>query len=251
VSIKDLPIYDLAQAKRYFIALGCSHFRVAGENTHRWNEYNSLRISSETEDQWRHEEIERFFSDLTADEPEKADRVFGRLKSIIRIEPTYLERILALADSLQDTLPDDQFGSVLSVIIGSRGSATHGGLIEKAYQTGRQDLTLRFIACARSYIRKAEGRNIPIAFLRGYLADVIQSLGLNADGDDLNRLRERDNSENFRYYLQGAKEGRVSAMRALAHYYDEGIGCQADMKKSVYWLARASGGDTRSEDQDI
>ncbi len=43
----------------------------------------------------------------------------------------------------------------------------------------------------------------------------------------------------FEFYLKAAKHGSIEAQVNLAHFYDEGKGCEKDSQKAVYWYKRA------------
>ncbi|MCL2826635.1 MAG: hypothetical protein FWD72_04440, partial [Eggerthellaceae bacterium] len=59
--ITQHPIKSIADAERYFKAMGCSGFHIARENYDRRDEYEALNISREIELKWRGEAIEASF----------------------------------------------------------------------------------------------------------------------------------------------------------------------------------------------
>jgi hypothetical protein len=250
MSIEDEPIKNLEQAKRYFIAMGCSHFHLARENFQRRDEYYALHIKTKTETKWRQEVIEKQFVEFSSKETEKIGFFYSSLKDIITSDENNcnkynLECMLTLTYSFLNDLPPDQIRHVLDTIVGNDGSKTHGGLIEKAYKIGLTKLGQQFIQSAKSLLEKAEANNITILWLRGNLVDIIKSLKVKEDDNYLNLLQEKDNIETFKYHLEGAKEGNVFSMRMLANLFTEGIGCKTDIMQAEYWLKQAidSGSD--------
>lgn len=240
MSLVDEPIHNLEQAKRYFIAMGCSHFHLSRESFQRRDEYYALNISEDIEKKWRQEEVEHRLAEFPFNEPEKIGFSYSSLKDMIECDSYNLESMLTLANDFYNVLPPDQIPIVLNVIIGNNGSLTRGGLIEKACKIGRSDLAQRYIVCAKNFIGKAEDNNITILFMRGYLVDVIKALKLKEEDTYLNLLREKDNIENFKYYKQGAEAGNVFSMRMLAEHYKKGKGCDIDSAQAKYWLTQAA-----------
>ena len=53
------PINNIEQARKYFIAMGCSHFHMTREYPQRAKEYIELDIDPEIESKWRKEEFEK------------------------------------------------------------------------------------------------------------------------------------------------------------------------------------------------
>lgn len=240
MAVVDEPIQNLEQAKRYFIAMGCSHFHLSREDFQRRDEYYALNISTEVEKEWPQQEIERCITQFPFDEPEKIGWSYRLLVDMVTSENDYIEQMLFLANNFIDTLPPNQINIVLGTIIGRNAALTHGGLIEDAFKASHDDIAQQFEICAKKLIEKAENNSIAIQFLRGYLIDVIRAYKLQETDEYLNQLRERDDMESFSYYLQGAEEGDIFSMKMLAKHYEEGKGCDIDKIQAKYWIRQAN-----------
>ncbi|HOJ78944.1 MAG TPA: tetratricopeptide repeat protein [Bacillota bacterium] len=240
MSIETEPILNIEQAKRYFIAMGCSHFHLDRENFQRRDEYYALKISADLEAEWRKEEVTRRLAEFPFDEPEKIGHSYHGLKDMIEDNADYLEQLLIIAERFYDILPLSQIQLVLSVIIGNNGTPTHGGLIEKAAKIGCFDLAHQFVSYAKKLIKKVDDNGLSLLGLRGYLVEVIKSLRLREEERYLQLLIERDNIESFKYYQKGAEKGNIFAMRMLAKHYMDGKGCEKDNLQAINWLTKAA-----------
>ena len=250
MSIENIPIKDLEQAKAYFLAMGCSHFHLSRESVERRDEYYAFKISRSTEMLWRQEEANRRLTEFSFEEPEKIGISYSALNDVTEYNYHYIQEMINLAQQFYDVLPPEQIKYVLSVIIGNNGTLTRGGLIEKAYKRGFTDLAEQLLFIAKKYLWKAENKQITILWLQGYLVDVIEALGLEEDNDYLALLRNKDNILSFQYYRQGAHNGNVFSMRMLARCFIDGKGCDANRKEAEHWLEKAAtaGNDLAKEE---
>jgi hypothetical protein len=235
----DRELKTLDEAKTYFISMGCSHFHLDREDFKLAKEYRSLNISSETESKWRREEFERKLKkDFNKDQPE-IGFMFSNLADMSETTNFYLEQLADLTNQIIGNISNSQIGIILSAIVGSNSTNTHGGLIEKAYKIQRIDLGQVFIKYALSLIDKADSNKVDITFQRGNLADIIHHFNISELNDIALKLRQVDEIHGFVYYENGAKEGNKFSMNMLSNYYKEGKGCKVDLEKANYWEEKA------------
>jgi hypothetical protein len=234
-------ITNLEQARRYFIAMGCKHFHLDRGNVARREEYYELNISPELEQQWREEEIDRQFNQFPFDTHKELGMSFSRLSDLIReFKTSDLELLLFLLDDILDDIPFMHISLILDSIIGSNATVTHGGLIEAAYFSDQIELAKEFIARSKFLLERADNNNVGILWKRGYLVDIIEHLGINEENSYLHSLREKDELESFKYHLEGAEKGIGYSMKRLSDFYRDGIGCEVDISKSIFWLEKAA-----------
>lgn len=234
------PILNLEQAKDYFIKMGCSHFHLAREDFQRRDEYYALNISATLETQWRKEDFEQRLASFKFVDPEDTGWLYSRLCGLVESNAFCLERMLELTNENQLSIPPDQIGVVLNSIIGSDGSKTHGGLIEKSFKIRRRDLAQGFVNNVRSMLKRAEDANTSLNGLRGNLVDIIKHFRMKESAAYLKELIKKNNSENFEYYKAGAGEENIYAMRMLARHYIKGLGCEVNREQAKFWLSRAA-----------
>lgn len=234
------PIKNIEQAKRYFISMGCSHFHLSRENIQRADEYRALKISSKLESEWIKEEFEYRIENFNSLDPKEFGWSISSLAHMIEREEFYLEKLFELINKIQMLLPPDQIGNVLSTIIGTNGTKSRGGLIQKSYQMKRHDLANKFLAQTKLLLKMAEDNSITLTFIRGYLVDVIDSLGIEESKEFLIQLRDKDYSENFKYFKEGAEGGNKYSMKMLSDYYFEGKGCQVNIEKAKIWELKSN-----------
>lgn len=234
-------IKTLEDAKRYFKSMGCSHFHLDRANRDIAEEYYKLNISRELEEQWREEEIIRQLDEFPFETPKDIGFAYIGLCNLIdRRKKKDLDRVLTLTKKIVPDIHLSQIGSILSPLIGSNSSPTHGGLIALANVSGYKNISMEFINLAKILIKKADESNIRIMWSRGYLADVIEKLKIQEDEEYLHFLRENDYRDSFDYYKSGASGGNVFSMRMLASFYKDGKGCEADLKQAIHWLELAA-----------
>jgi hypothetical protein len=234
------PILNLEQAKSYFQKMGCSHFHLDREDYQRRDEYDALAISAALEDEWRKEEFERQLAAFKSVEPGHIGSSYFRLSELAERNEFYLEHMLTLTNDIQQSIPPDQIEIVLNSIVGTYGTITHGGLIEKAYTIERPDLAQGFVKNVKSLLTRAENNTIPLPFVRAHLLDITEHFHLNESAAYLTELRKNNHTDNFEYYKEGANEGNIFAMRMLARHYIEGLGCEVSIDDAKYWLTRAA-----------
>lgn len=234
------PILNLEQAKSYFLKMGCSHFHLDRENFQRRDEYYSLDISAALEAEWRKEEFERQLAAFKSIELNHIGSLYFSLSELVESNAFYLEHMLRLTNDIQQMIPPNQIAIVLNSITGSNGTKTHGGLIERAYNIGRLDLAQDYVKNVKSMLNRAENDNISLTFVRGYLIDIIEHFQMNESAAYINEISKKNHAENFEYYKEGANEGNIFAMRMLARYYIEGLGCEVSIEHAKFWLTRAA-----------
>lgn len=235
----ETEIKTLEQAKRYFVSMGCSGFHMMRENPQKFNEYKALDIDPTIESEWIKEEFESRVRNFQAIPPKDYGWYLRSLDDLIERKEYYLEKLLELVMKIQDKIPLDQIGYVLSTIIGNNGTKSRGGLIQKSYDLKRLDLANKFYIQTKLFLKKAEENSITLHSERGYLIDVIDYYGIEESKDFIMDLHNKSNSDHFNYFKKGAYEGNKYAMKMLSECYKEGKGCIADIDKAKYWEQKA------------
>ena len=251
--ITQQPITNIAEAERYFKAMGCSHFHLSREDLDRREEYRALKISKKLESKWWREEIERGFQGFqyhASLNPEGGWVGFFSLKELLlghakkifakKIQHEDFSRMLVLAKGFLLIPHHEQIPMVLSAIIGSSDTKARGGIIEKCHRLGMRDLMKAFAEVSRALIEKARSENIDLRFVRGYYCDVVRALRIEESHEYLEQLKKEDEAASFRYYTDSAHEGNIFAMRMLAQCYRDGKGCEKSKQDARFWLQKAA-----------
>jgi hypothetical protein len=233
-------IHDLEQAKKYFIAMGCSHFHMFREYPQRAKEYQALDIDPQIESEWIKEEFEKTLENFHTVQPSEYGSYLKRLNSIIERKEFYLEKLLELVIKIQEKLPFEQIGDVLSSLIGNDGTKSKGGLIQKSYDLQRKDLAGKFYAQVKLLFKKAADNSIKLTFDYGNLLDVIEYFKIDECDEYLIKLREKNDTERFEYFKSGAKEGNKYSMNKLSECYREGKACEMNIEKANFWASKAN-----------
>jgi hypothetical protein len=234
------PINDIEQAKKYFIAMGCSHFYMTREYPQRAKEYIALDIDPEIESEWRKEEFGKRIENFQTIKPSDYGAYLRNLDSMIERKEFYLERLLELVIKIQEKLPDEQIGYVLSTIIGNNGTKSKGGLIQKSYDLKRKDLAEKFYTQVKLLFKIASDNSIKLTFAYGNLLDVIEYYRIDESDEYLLKLKERNDTESFEYFKTGAEEGNKYSMNKLSDCYREGKVCEINIEKAKYWKLKAN-----------
>jgi len=234
------PINDLEEARKYFIAMGCSHFHMTREYPQRYKEYRALDIDPSIESEWIKEEFENKLDDFPNIQPSEYGPYLRSLDSMIERKEFYLERLFELVIEIQEKLPLEQIGYVLSTIIGNNGTITKGGLIQKSYDLKRKDLADRFYAQVKLLFRLAIDNSIKLTFAYGNLLDLIEYYKIDESNEYLIKLRDKSDTESFEYFKTGAEEGNKYSMNKLSECYREGKGCEMNIEKSKFWELKAT-----------
>lgn len=236
----DNEIRNIEQAKNYFISMGCSHFHLDREDFKRANEYRSFNISSTTESLWRQEAFENKLENFHAILPNDYGWYFRGLCDMIERKDFYLEKIIELMNKIQERLPNDLIEIIMSTIIGTNGTKQKGGLIQMSFELNRKDLADKFYNKSRELLKKAEDNSVILSSVRSNLIDVVEYYGLEDNNEFLIDLRNKNYSDLFRNFKDGAEEGNKYSMRMLSKCYQEGKGCEIDMVKANYWVQKAN-----------
>lgn len=234
------PIYDIEQAKKYFIAMGCSHFHMTREYPQRAKEYIALDIDPEIESEWRKEEFEKMLDNFQTIKPSEYGAYLRNLDSMIERKELYLERLYELVIKIQEKLPHEQIGYVLSTIIGNNGTKSKGGLIQKSYDLKRKDLADKFYTQVKLLIKIASDNSIKLTFAYGNLLDVIEYYKIEKSNEYLIMLQDKGDMESLEYFKTGAEEGNKYSMNKLSDCYREGKGCEMNIEKAKYWKLKAN-----------
>lgn len=240
MTLVNEPIDDLEQARKYFIAMGCSHFHMTREYPQRAKEYRALDIDPEIESEWIKEEFENKLEDFPTVQPSQYGSYLSSLNSMIERKEFYLERLFVLVTKIQKKLPLEQIGYVLSTIIGNNGTKSKGGLIQKSYDLSRKDLADKFYSQVKLLLKKAADNSITLTFAYGNLLDVIEFYNIDENKEYLTKLREKNDTESFEYFKAGAAEGNKYSMNKLSECYRAGKGCEMDIEKAKFWELKAN-----------
>ncbi len=234
------PINDIEQAKKYFIAMGCSHFHMTREYPQRYKEYRTLDIDPSIESEWLKEEFDNKLNDFHNIQPSDYGPYLRNLESMIERKEYYLERLVELVIEIQKKLPLEQIGYVLSSIIGNNATKTKGGLIQKSYDLKRNDLADKFYTQVKLLFRLAADNSIKLTFAYENLLDVIEYYKIEENNEYLIMLRAKGDTESFEYFKNGAEEGNKYSMNKLSECYLEGKGCEMNIEKAKFWKLKTN-----------
>lgn len=236
----DNPIKNLEQAKEYFVSMGCSGFHMMRESSLKYEEYNALEIDRSIESEWIREVFEKKLDEFNTISPNDYGWQLNNLASLINRKESHLEKLLELVLKIQEKLPNDEIGLVLSIITGNNGTKSKGGLIQESFDMNRIDLAKKFYAQSKLLLKKAEDNLITITSARGFLIDVIEYYELEENKEFLISLQNKYYIESFEDFKKGAEEGKIYYMKMLSDYYKEGKGCSIDIVKAEYWKQKGS-----------
>lgn len=240
-AIECEPILTIEQAKKFYIAMGCSHFHIDREYPTRRDEYRALHISSELENQWKKEEFLRMIQAFPYSDQSIMAGYYFSLKEILAFgDEKQLELMVDLLKQIHEMVPLTDIPMILSVVVGNNATKSHGGLIERACSVRRYDLVDQFIKHILLLLRRVEENNIKLPFLRGNFVDVIVYHKLKVNQQIIDLLLEKDKKEKFDYYNKGAMEGNIFSMRMLAQCYQTGQGCVRNVNLAIEWLTHAA-----------
>lgn len=148
----DHPITTIAQAERFFRAMGCSRFNMdRSEYPERHSEYVALRIPPEVEHEWTLREA-RFLLQMTTDPPARTD--YCRISDLLRLMeggrfPGLLDEALACATAVGERLGPFDSLIMAESLIGRCRLGLGSGLIETCRNAHRLDLATSFALLAR------------------------------------------------------------------------------------------------------
>jgi len=148
----DYPITTIAQAERFFRAMGCSRFNMdRSEYPERYFEYVALRIAPEVEDEWTLREV-RLLLQMTTDPPAPTD--YYRMSFLLwlmggRSFPGLLDDVLVCAKTVGERLGHSESLRMAEGIIGRGQLGLGSGLIETCRSARRLDLATSFALLAR------------------------------------------------------------------------------------------------------
>ncbi|MDA8564118.1 hypothetical protein N9L06_06660 [Mariniblastus sp.] len=148
-------IHDLKDAKAYFISMGCSSFHMSRDCPDRCAEYEALKISKSTEQEWRRDSFDLKAARLVDDETETSilwnlHWRMARLCYVLDTEDA-LKAIYLSTENIADRLPSRERLLVAETIIG--GSGPDGsGLILHALKHGQSQIATRLHEIAFSLI---------------------------------------------------------------------------------------------------
>lgn len=148
----DHPITTIAQAERFFRAMGCSRFFMdRSDYPERYREYCALRISPEIEVEWTLREVELLLR-MTVDPPAPTD--LDRISDLLRLMeggrfPALLDEALACAKAVGERLRPFDSLIMAESLIGRRELGLGSGLIETCRNAHRLDLATSFALLAR------------------------------------------------------------------------------------------------------
>lgn len=176
-----IQIITKKQAKEFFLSMGCSHFHMNRENPEMCKSYNALLISEKLESKWTKEEFTKKLKDFGFNNEHEMGISFRVLINLSRENDYYLEELLKLTTKINTTIPIDQIKIITSDIIGSNGTKSKGGLLEKSFNINRKDIAIEFIIQLRLMIKKAEQNCIELASILNNLHDVIKFYNIKKD----------------------------------------------------------------------
>lgn len=151
----DYPITTIAQAERYFRAMGCDRFNMDRcEYPERYREYVALRIPSEVEYEWTLREA-RLLLQMRTDPPAPTD--YYRISELLRLMegrrfPGLLDDVLVCAKTVGERLGHSESLRMAKRIIGNGGLGCGSGLIETCRNVRRLDLATSFALLARQLL---------------------------------------------------------------------------------------------------
>jgi len=137
--VYEESIKTIEQAKEYFTIMGCSHFHMMREFPQRYDEYKKLKISEQTEFEWR----KGSFYETSSDIRDNTDRSFlwilhsnmYDLYAELRAKEELIE-MLEVTKYIRDKVPTRDRVLVAETIIGRTVRKARKGLIYMAYDSG-------------------------------------------------------------------------------------------------------------------
>jgi hypothetical protein len=146
--VLDEPIKNIQQAKEYFIAMGCSHFHMAREYPHRYEEYKQFNITKQMESEWRMEQLEDYYKNIMEDDSSNPLWIvhsnMSELTEILKTDITLI-KMLEATKHIQDKVPLIDRVIVSETINGRRYREARSGLIYLAYDLNRIQIAKSFV----------------------------------------------------------------------------------------------------------
>lgn len=249
-AVLKTPIRTLEQARRYFYAMGCSHFHMSRESYERFEEYRALHITDDMERRWRGEQFQSMLERFPYGDPSRIAGFFAALSEGVQTLHD-LKAVAALAERIASSVPVADIAAVISVITGSNDTKTHGGLIETACWNGQTACANRLLQVCRLLLERAAGMGTDVLFVRGYLADVAEAFDLKMEKALIRQLRKEDMESQHRYFLRGAQAGDVYAMYMAGLAFAAGTGCARNRELAVVWLSKAAASGSQPAQKEL
>lgn len=149
----DLPITTIAEAKRFFQAMGCSSFHMAREYPEHYDQYRALGISKDTEAEWTVEVITAAIEQLKGGgtDPTELWVIHSRLADLIagRRFNSFLADVLEASNAIENLLPQKDRLLVAETIVGRQAIRYRSGLIFQSYDSTHTELAKAFSDLAR------------------------------------------------------------------------------------------------------
>ncbi len=149
-------ILSFADAKKYFLSMGCSHFHMAREDYDLYDDYRALNIAEETERKWTGEQIDEIMLLLTRGESAQEElwAMHSRLSDLV-IEGGFKDKLEPLYEATSlvgPTLPKFDRLLMAEAIVGREEMEMRSGLIFKCHDSGLQPLAERFVRLAEKLV---------------------------------------------------------------------------------------------------
>jgi len=162
--IFNQPIKNIEQAKKYFHAMGCSHFHMMREYPWRYEEYKKLNISKEQEIIWRTEKVDEYYSHIIEERKDielwVAHSHMADLVNVLKTDAA-LDKMLKVSQYIHDKVPRKDRVIVAETIIGRTFLPYRNGLIYLAYDLKNILIAQEFVNLALHFGRiDQESRDI-------------------------------------------------------------------------------------------
>ena len=147
----DKPITTIQQAKEFFKAMGCTHFHMDREFPDRAKEYDSLKISRQTEKEWTQEQFDEYYKNIL--ENTDANPLWHQHSSMEKLlytlkSETAWMKMLEVTQFIRDKVSLEYRVIIAETIVGRAVIDARDGLIFEAFDFNQKEIAKKFCELA-------------------------------------------------------------------------------------------------------
>jgi hypothetical protein len=157
----DEPIITVAQAKKFFMTMGCSGFHMSREYPERYDEYKKLNIPIELETEWRQEQVDTHMTEIMeANDSSRLWMIHSHMAELVKELRTQdvLVKMLKATQFIRDKVPLADKVIVSETINGRQDRRYRSGLIYLAYDLNSPSAAKAFAELSSHLAVYVEGK---------------------------------------------------------------------------------------------
>ncbi len=150
----------LRQAKEFYKSMGCSHFHMAREHPQEYKKYQTLKISSDLERDWKKEQFNDYYNNLM--EKNTSTKLWivhsnmAELAEFLRTENEII-KMLRVTELIKYDVSIGDRVIVSETINGRKSRQCRSGLIYLAYDSNNKLIAKEFVGLSVFYATYEDG----------------------------------------------------------------------------------------------